>query len=94
MIAIITLKKTDPDFVNLINMVRGSVGTNGRGSKVIWSRKNDYKLGLFVSANHVYGINTWTSLEVSVLALPMALGELVLAIWFIHFKYKNQPINK
>ena len=57
------LKNSDPDFVNLINMVRGSVGTNGPGSKVIWSKKNDYKLGLFVSANHVYGVNTWTSLN-------------------------------
>lgn len=55
------LKNSDPNFVNLLNMVRGSVGTNGPGSKVIWSKKNDYKLGLFVSANHVYGINTWLS---------------------------------
>lgn len=55
------LKNSDPNFVNLLNMVRGSVGTNVFGSKVIWSRKNDYKLGLFVSANHVYGINTWLS---------------------------------
>ena len=47
------LKNSDPNFVNLLNMVRGSVGTNVRGSKVIWSKKNDYKLGLFVSANHV-----------------------------------------
>ncbi|MDP3468834.1 MAG: serine protease [Daejeonella sp.] len=47
--------------MNLLNMVRGSVGTNGPGSKVIWSKKNDHKLGLFVSANHVYGISTWLS---------------------------------
>lgn len=51
------------DFVNLVNKTRGSVGTNGSGSKVIWSKKNDYNLGLFVSANHVYGINTWPSLS-------------------------------
>ncbi len=57
------LGNSDPNFVNLVNMVRGSVGTNGPGSKVVWSRKNDYKLGLFVSANHVYGINTWPSLN-------------------------------
>lgn len=57
------LNHTNTDFVNLINKIRGSVGTNGPGSKVIWSKKNDYKLGLFVSANHVYGINTWPSLN-------------------------------
>ncbi len=55
----------DPNlaFVNLINKVRGSVGTNSYGSKVIWSRKNNYNLGLFVSANHIYGIKTWPSLK-------------------------------
>lgn len=57
------LNSTNADFVNLINKVRGSVGTNGPGSKVIWSRKNRYNLGLFISANHVYGINTWPSLN-------------------------------
>lgn len=51
------------DFVNLVNKTRGSVGTNGPGSKVIWSRKNDYSIGIFVSANHVYGISTWPSLN-------------------------------
>lgn len=55
------LNHTDADFVNLLNKVRGSVGTNGPGSKVIWSKKNDYQLGLFISANHVYGINTWST---------------------------------
>lgn len=57
------LNHSNTDFVNLINKIRGSVGTNGSGSKVIWSKKNDYKLGLFLSANHVYGINTWPSLN-------------------------------
>jgi hypothetical protein len=57
------LNNSNIDFVNLINKIRGSVGTNGPGSKVIWSKKNDYKLGLFVSANHVYGINTWPTLN-------------------------------
>lgn len=57
------LNHSSTDFVNLINKVRGSVGTNGAGSKVIWSKKNDYNLGLFVSANHVYGISSWTSLN-------------------------------
>lgn len=57
------LNNSNADFVTLINKIRGSVGTNGPGSKVIWSKKNDYKLGLLVSANHVYGINTWPSLN-------------------------------
>lgn len=57
------LNDTHTDFVNQINKIRGSVGTNGPGSKVIWSKKNNYKLGILVSANHVYGINTWPSLN-------------------------------
>lgn len=57
------LNHSNIDFVNLVNKTRGSVGTNSSGSKVIWSKKNDYNLGLFVSANHVYGINTWPSLS-------------------------------
>lgn len=76
------LKSSDLDFVNLINMVRGSVGINGPGSKVIWSKKNDYKLGLFVSANHVYGINTWISkdeqfINISVINNGIFLGSRV-----------------
>ncbi|TCC90099.1 serine protease [Pedobacter frigiditerrae] len=55
------LKSSDLNFVNLVNKIRGSVGTNGSGSKVIWSKNNDYKLGLFVSANHVYGVKMWNS---------------------------------
>ncbi|HRE76822.1 MAG TPA: trypsin-like peptidase domain-containing protein [Flavobacterium sp.] len=54
---------SNADFVNLVNSIRGSVGASGPGSKVVWSRKNDYSLGLFVSANHVYGINLWSSLN-------------------------------
>jgi hypothetical protein len=57
------LNQSDTGFVNLLNKVRGSVGTNGIGSKVIWSKKNDYNLGLFVSANHVYNISSWPSLN-------------------------------
>lgn len=57
------LNYPDASFVNLVNTIRGSVGMNGPGSKVVWSRKNDYQLGLFVSANHVYGINSWSSLQ-------------------------------
>lgn len=52
---------SNSNFVNLVNNVRGSVGTNGTGSKVIWSKKNDFNLGLFVSANHVYGISSWST---------------------------------
>lgn len=54
---------SNTDFANLVNNIRGSIGTNGSGSKVIWSKKNDYNLGLFVSANHVYGISSWPSLN-------------------------------
>lgn len=57
------LNHSNIDFVNLVNKTRGSVGTNGPGSKVVWSRKNNYNLGLFVSANHVYGISTWQTLN-------------------------------
>lgn len=57
------LNHPDTGFVNLVNIIRGSVGTNGPGSKVVWSRKNDFHLGLFVSANHVYGVNSWSSLQ-------------------------------
>ncbi|MEN7550526.1 trypsin-like peptidase domain-containing protein [Rapidithrix thailandica] len=46
---------------NLLNKVRGSVGKRGPGSKTIWSRKNDYDLGLYISANHVISINSWLS---------------------------------
>ncbi len=55
------LNNASADFLHVIDKVRGSVGTNGAGSKVIWSTKNDFKLGLFLSANHVYGVKTWAS---------------------------------
>ncbi|UPT69858.1 MAG: serine protease [Flavobacterium sp. JAD_PAG50586_2] len=57
------LNHSNIDFVNLVNKTRGSVGTNGPGSKVIWSKKNEYNLGLFVSANHVYNISSWLNLN-------------------------------
>ena len=56
---------SDTKFANLINKVRGSVGTIGPASKVIWSKKNDYDLGLYISANHVYGIDSWDNREES-----------------------------
>jgi hypothetical protein len=57
------LNHSNTDFVNLVNNTRGRVGTNGSGSKVVWSKKNNFNLGLFVSANHVYGITSWPSLN-------------------------------
>jgi hypothetical protein len=57
------INRSDTDFVNLVNSTRGRVGTNGSGSKVVWSKKNNFNLGLFVSANHVYGITSWPSLN-------------------------------
>ncbi|MEZ4970429.1 MAG: serine protease [Flavobacteriaceae bacterium] len=60
---------SNTEFANLINKVRGSVGTFGPASKVIWSKKNDYNLGLYVSANHVYGVDTWDSREESFIDL-------------------------
>ena len=47
------LEGKDQDLINLLNKVRGSVGRRGTGSKTIWSRKNDYGIGLYISANHV-----------------------------------------
>lgn len=57
------LHHTNTNFVNLVTSIRGSVGTSGTGSKVIWSKKNSYNLGLFVSANHVFGIDSWLTLN-------------------------------
>ena len=59
------LKIDSSEFIFLINKVRGSVGKKGSGSKVIWSKKNEYNLGLYVSANHVYGLDTWPNREES-----------------------------
>jgi len=60
---------SDTEFSNLINKVRGSVGAIGSASKVIWSKKNDYHLGLYISANHVYGVDTWDTREESYIDL-------------------------
>jgi len=57
------LAHSDSSFVALVEKVRGSVGRFRAGSKVIWSRKNDYGLGLYVSANHVFGIDSWSLWE-------------------------------
>jgi len=51
----------DQNQIDWLNKVRGSVGKRGPGSKTIWSRKNDYGLGLYISANHVYNLSTWSS---------------------------------
>lgn len=59
------INHSDIGFANLVNQVRGSVGTSGPASKVIWSTKNDYNLGLYISANHVFGVDTWDSNEES-----------------------------
>lgn len=45
----------DLELKKLLNKVRGSVGKRGPGSKVIWSTKNDFSLGLYVSALHIIG---------------------------------------
>lgn len=51
----------DQNLISLLHKVRGSVGTRNSASKTIWSRKNDYGLGLYICANHVYGLSTWRS---------------------------------
>jgi hypothetical protein len=53
----------DTDIVALLDKVRGSVGKISSGSKVIWSRKNDAGLGLYISANHVIGIDSWPTYD-------------------------------
>ncbi|MCF6297330.1 MAG: serine protease [Flavobacteriaceae bacterium] len=55
------LNGDDQNLIDLLNIVRGSVGKRGSASKTIWSRKNIYGLGLYISANHVYNINGWNS---------------------------------
>jgi len=55
------LGSNDQRLINLLHKVRGSVGRRGPASKTIWSRKNDYGLGLYISANHVYGLTGWSS---------------------------------
>jgi hypothetical protein len=53
----------DDTLVALLEKVRGSVGKFRSGSKVIWSRKNDAGLGLYISANHVVGIDSWPTYD-------------------------------
>jgi hypothetical protein len=55
------LNGSDQSQINILNKVRGSVGKRGPASKTIWSRKNDYGVGLYISANHVYGLSGWNS---------------------------------
>ena len=55
------LHGNDGDLIDLLDKVRGSVGTRGPGSKTVWSRKNNYGIGLYVSANHVYNLSGWKS---------------------------------
>lgn len=55
------LNGNDQNLINLLHKVRGSVGRRGPASKTIWSRKNDHGLGLYISANHVYGLSGWNS---------------------------------
>ncbi len=55
------LNGSDQNLSYLLKKVRGSVGRRGPGSKTVWSRKNDYGLGLYISANHVYGLSGWSS---------------------------------
>lgn len=57
------LDSNDATLVNWLDRVRGSVGKRGPGSKTVWSRKNDFELGLYVSANHVMSLTTWESRE-------------------------------
>lgn len=55
------LKSNDQALISLVDKVRGSVGRRGPASKTIWSRKNEHGLGLYVSANHAYGVSDWPS---------------------------------
>lgn len=55
------LNGNNQNLITLLNKVRGSVGRRGPASKTIWSRKNDYGLGLYISANHVYSLSGWPS---------------------------------
>ncbi|QHV96660.1 trypsin-like peptidase domain-containing protein [Spirosoma endbachense] len=64
-LSVLTLEEVvnsnDQNLTDLLNKVRGSVGRRGPASKTIWSRKNDYGLGLYISANHVYNLSGWSS---------------------------------
>lgn len=52
---------TNLEWKEAIHTSRGSVGRRGSGSKTIWSRKNDYGIGVYLSANHVYNISGWST---------------------------------
>ncbi len=64
------LSGSDQNLISLVNKVRGSVGRRGSASKTIWSRKDDYGLGLYVSANHVYGLSGWNLKNAQFFDLP------------------------
>lgn len=49
------LAQKDTVYVGWIDRVRGRVGRNSNGSFVVWSRRNEYQLGLVISAVHVLG---------------------------------------
>jgi len=66
------LNGNDQNMKTLLNNVRGSVGRRGPGSKTIWSRKNDYGLGLYISANHVHSLSGWSSRRASFFDLELA----------------------
>jgi len=53
------IKGKDQSLIQLLQKVRGSVGKRSSGSKAIWSRKNDFGLGIYLSANHVNGVSSW-----------------------------------
>lgn len=53
------LNGDDRPLIDLLNNVRGSIGKRGPGSKTVWSRKNDFGLGIYLSANHLIGLDTW-----------------------------------
>ncbi|WP_104381614.1 serine protease [Sphingobacterium sp. HMA12] len=55
------LEGNDRSLIDLLHKIRGSVGTRGPASKTIWSRKNNYFIGLYISANHVYNLSGWRS---------------------------------
>lgn len=55
------LNGKDFELKKLLNRVRGSVGKRASGSKVIWSRKNDFSIGLYICAHHVVGVDAFNT---------------------------------
>ena len=47
------------EFRIALEKIRGSIGKRGSGSKTVWSRKNPWGIGLYLSANHVYSVLGW-----------------------------------